>query len=177
MITKQIDRLIFLTVICLIANSALAAGEKPLRVVKFDLPLPVSPVAAEASSTQPPDKNKAEDLSAKNAIDGNLNTRWSSTPEEPQWLVVDLGDVYDIDKVIISWGPGYASSYKIELSEDRINWKEAYSTETGRGKVDTITFPIEKIGFIKIDCIKIGGEPGLSIREVTVYGKKKLVLF
>ncbi len=177
MITKQIDRLIFLTVFYLIANSVLAAGEKPLRVVKFDLPLPVSPVAAEASSTQPPDKNKAEDLSAKNAIDGNLNTRWSSTPEEPQWLVVDLGDVYDIDKVIISWGPGYASSYKIELSEDRINWKEAYSTETGRGKVDTITFPIEKIGYIKIDCIKNGGEPGISIREVTVYGKKKLVLF
>ena len=176
---KTKKRLVFLSVLCLVANAALAAGEGSLRAIKFDIPLSIKPaaVATEASSTQPPDKNKGEDFFTKNAIDGNLNTRWSSTFEEPQWLVVDLGDIYDVDKVIISWESAYAASYKIMLSEDRINWKDAYSTETGRGRVETITFPIAKTRYIKIDCIKKSGEWGFSIWEVSVYGKRKLVLF
>ena len=177
MIIKLIDRLIFLTAICLVANAALAAGEEPLRVIKFDLPLLIRPVDAEASSAQPPDKNKAEDFSPNNAIDAKLNTSWNSALDEPQWLVADLGETYDVDKVIISWGSAYAASYKIAMSEDKINWKEAYSTDTGRGGVETLIFPIAKARYIKIDCIKKSGESGFSIREVSVYGKRKIVLF
>ena len=170
-------RLGFLTVLCLIANAALAAEGEPFRVVRFDVPLPIRQVAAEASSTQPPDKEKGEDFFTKNAIDGNLNTRWSSAFGEPQWLVVDLGEIYNVDKVIISWESAYAASYKIELSEDKIIWKEAYSTENGKGRVETITFPITKARYIKIGCAKKSGEWGFSIWEVSVYGKRKLVLF
>lgn len=170
-------RLVFLTVLCLIAAAALAAEGETLRAVRFDIPLPIRPAAAEASTTQSPDKEKGEDFFTKNAIDGSLNTRWSSVFGEPQWLVVDLGGVYDVDKVIISWESAYAASYKIELSEDKVNWKEAYSTEKGRGRVETITFPIAKARYIKIDCIKKSGEWGFSIWEVSVYGKRKLVLF
>lgn len=152
--------------------AASAASEEPLRVVRFDLPLLIKPVAAEASSTQPPDKETGEDLSVKNAIDGKLNTRWSSAPGEPQWLMLDLDDTYNVDKVIISWGSAYAASYKVETSEDRTNWKEAYSTDTGRGKVGTVAFPLTKAKYIKIDCVQ-----GFSISEVSVYGKKELILF
>ena len=159
--------------------------------IRFDIPLSVKPADVEASSALAADKEKEEDLSAKNAIDGKLNTRWSSASGEPQWLILDLDDTYNIDKVIVSWGQDYAVSYKIETSEDRINWKEVYSTEAGKGKTETVTIPLVKAKYIKIDCIrkgegqgpaKAGQGPakagrGFSISEISVYGKKELMLF
>jgi len=163
---------------------AAAGAGQPLRLIKFDIPLYIKPTNAEASSIQPPDKEKEEDLSAKNASDGKLNTRWNSAPGEPQWLILDLDDVYDIDKIIVSWGPAYAVSYKIETSEDRINWKEAYSTVSGKGKTDTVALPPTKTKYIKIDCIKneggkgpAGAGQGFSISEVSIHGKKEFMLF
>ena len=91
--------------------------------------------------------------------------------------MLDLGEAYNVDKVIVFWESAYAASYKIEISDDKANWKEIYATETGRGKVETITFPLSKIRYIRIDCIKKSGEWGFSIWEVSVYGKRKLVLF
>jgi len=165
--------------------AAFAASEEPLRVVRFDVPLLIKPVAAEASSTHPPDKETGEEFSTKNAIDGKPNTRWSSALGEPQWLILDLDDTYNVDKVIIYWGSVYTASYKIETSEDGTNWKEAYSTDTGRGKVGTAVFPLTKAKYIKIYCIKKseGQGPsrsegqGFSISEISVYGKKELLLF
>lgn len=77
----------------------------------------------------------------------------------------------------MSWGPAYAASYKIGTSEDRINWKEAYSTDAGKGGTDTVALPLAKAKYIKIDCVKKGGGVGFSISEVSVYGKMELVLF
>ena len=164
--------------------AAVAGAGEPLRLIRLDIHLSIKPADAEASSIHPPDKEKEEDLSAKNAIDGKLNTRWNSAPGEPQWLILDLDDVYNINKVMVSWGPAYAASYKIETSEDRINWKEAYSTDTGKGRTNTVAFPLTEAKYIKIDCVKKGGGQGpakagegFSISEVSVYGKRELVLF
>lgn len=159
------------------AVAAFAVAGEPLRLVRFNIPLSIKPAEAEASSVQPPEKEKEEDLSAKNAIDRKLNTRWNSAPGEPQWLILDLGGLYNIDKIIVSWGPSYAASYKIGTSEDRINWKEAYSTDAGKGRTDTAAFPLTKAKYIKIDCVKKGGGEGFSISEISVYGKRELVLF
>ena len=158
-------------------SAAFAAEERPPYVVAFDIPIPVKPAAAEASTFQPPDKDKGEDFFPKNAIDGKPNTRWSSAFEEPQWILLDLGEVYDIDKVIINWESAYAVSYKIETSADRTSWKEVYATDSGKGRTETVTFPLTKTRYIKVDCLKKAGEWGFSIWEVSVYGKRKLVLF
>lgn len=174
----------YLTIICLIAAAVPAGAGEPPRLIKLDIPLYIKPANAEASSIQPPDKEKEEDLSAKNAIDGKLNTRWNSAAGEPQWLILDLDDAYNVDKVIVSWGPAYAVSYKIETSEDRINWKEAYLTVAGKGRTDTVVLPPTKAKYIKIDCINRGAGQGpaiagqgFSISEVSVYGKKEFMLF
>ncbi|MFA6356782.1 MAG: discoidin domain-containing protein, partial [Candidatus Omnitrophota bacterium] len=146
-------------------------------VVKFDIPLAVRAESADASSTLPPDKEKTEDLSANNAIDGKANTRWSSTFEEPQWLILDLGEGYNIDKLIISWESAFASSYKIDVSSDKTSWKEVFSTASGRGGTETVTFPLSWARYVRIDLIKKNGELGFSVREISIFGKRKLVLF
>jgi beta-glucosidase len=148
-----------------------------LHVIRFEVPLPVKAAGTEASSTQPPDKDKAEDFFASNAIDGKTNTRWSSIFEEPQWLMIDLGGEFNIDKLIITWESAFASSYKIDVSADRASWKEVFSTEAGRGGTETVTFPLTYARYIKMYMAKKNGDWGFSIWEISVYGKRKLVLF
>lgn len=62
--------------------------------------------------------------------DGNHNTFWKSNPyldenythepntEHPQWAVVDLGKLMDVNAVRINWGNPYASSIKVEYALD-----------------------------------------------------------
>ena len=161
----------------MITCAALANAQEPKHVVRFEVPLPVKAECAEASSTQPPDKDKGEDFFANNSIDGKANTRWSSIFEEPQWLILDLGEEFNVDKLIISWESAFASSYKIGVSSDKLSWKEVFSTTAGRGGTETVTFPISRARYIKIDLLMKNGDWGFSVWEISVYGKRKLVLF
>lgn len=68
-----------------------------------------------------------------NAVDGNSRTRWESRFSDPQWIYVDLGQVYDIGKIVLHWEHAYASGYQIQVSDDASSWTTIYSTETGAG--------------------------------------------
>jgi hypothetical protein len=62
--------------------------------------------------------------------DGDDKTFWKSNPyldehftnepntEHPQWVVVDLGKLYEINALQIKWGDPYAASFKLEYALD-----------------------------------------------------------
>ena len=57
---------------------------------------------------------------ASNAVDGDFNTMWGSsahgTPADPQWLVVDMGQDYSIDRITLTLAsgiPGYTNIYNV----------------------------------------------------------------
>jgi glucose/arabinose dehydrogenase len=76
---------------------------------------------------------------AKNAVDGNVSTRWASRPgADPQWLAVDLGMTMDIVRVRLQWDRSCATAYRIETSPDKVTWTAIYSTTTGDGGVDDL---------------------------------------
>lgn len=51
-----------------------------------------------------------------NAVDGDDATRWSSEfQRNPQWIYVDLGQNYDLNKVRILWETAYATEYEIQV--------------------------------------------------------------
>jgi len=156
--------------------SVASAEEGSPRAIRIDVPLVIKPISIEASSARLPDEKKGEDFYAKNAADGSPNSRWESIQVEPQWLALDLGNTYYVDKIIVLWGTNYAVSYKISISKDKINWKEVRATENGRGGTETVTFPLSEIRHIRIDCITQGEEGGFSVREISVLGKRRLVL-
>ncbi|TWR27374.1 DUF2341 domain-containing protein [Mucilaginibacter pallidiroseus] len=54
------------------------------------------------------------------AVDGNYTTgsRWSSAFSDPQSLTVDLGAVYDIGRVKITWQTALGKDYQIQVSTD-----------------------------------------------------------
>ncbi|GEM_PF-3542469 len=146
-------------------------------MVELDIPLAVKAVSADASSVMSPGKEKTEDFSAKNAIDGKAGTQWASDPGEPQYIILDLGRDIAVDKLIIAWGSSRASSYDIEVSGNGSLWTGVFSTESGRGGTETVIFPLSKARYIKITFLKNEEETGFCIREISVYGKKKLILF
>ncbi|HEV2638561.1 MAG TPA: carbohydrate-binding protein [Actinocrinis sp.] len=75
---------------------------------------------------------------AKDAVDGNLGTRWSSAFTDPQWLEVDLGSTQSICQVVLNWETAYATAFQIQTSNDNTNWTTIYSTTTGTGGNQTL---------------------------------------
>ncbi len=77
------------------------------------------------------------------AVDGNESTRLSfARDKDEQWLICDLGDVYDVSVVEIAFFE-HISAYEIYVSEDGKDYKKVYSVSGGAEQVkqtDTISF-------------------------------------
>jgi hypothetical protein len=75
-------------------------------------------------------------LSAKNAVDGKVDTRWSSAFSEPQWIAIDLGAPAEITRVRLNWEKAFAKDYRIETSDDGSSWTLAREVTDGDGGLD-----------------------------------------
>jgi mannan endo-1,4-beta-mannosidase len=107
---------------------------------------------------------------AANAVDGDTGTRWSGLYADPQWIYIDLGEVYSVDKVILSWETAYGSSYEIQLSMDASSWDPVYSTTSGDGGTDEINFNAEDARYVRMYGTQRATEYGYSLWEFEVYG-------
>jgi hypothetical protein len=80
---------------------------------------------------------------ADHTVDGDLNTRWSAYDSNyPQWVQVDLGQTYSVNKTEIDPYNDRAYQYKIETSTDDINYTLAVdqTNNTTGGSLLTDTF-------------------------------------
>ncbi|MDG6109515.1 ThuA domain-containing protein [Dactylosporangium aurantiacum] len=119
---------------------------------------------ASASSVEP-----NSTLVAANAVDGNPATRWGSVHADPQWLQVDLGAAYNLNRVRVNWEAAYARSYQIQTSPDGSTWTNVYGTTTGDGGVDDVT--LTGTGrYVRINQTQRGTQWGYSIWDLNVYG-------
>mgnify|MGYP001602183360 CR=1 FL=1 len=114
-------------------------------------------------------------LSASNAVDGDLTTRWASAWSDPQWLQLDLGATADISGFTITWEPAFAAAYHIEVSDDASTWTQVYDTTTGAGGTENLTVPAGTSGrYVRLTGTTrttIGGaQYGYSIYEFQVLG-------
>jgi len=107
---------------------------------------------------------------AEKAVDGNIATRWSSEYSDPQYIYVDLEDEYEIERVYIEWETAYARQYKIQVSNDAVNWTDVYTEYNGDGDIDDI-FLEAKGRYIRVYCIQRATQYGNSIFELGVYPK------
>ena len=121
---------------------------------------------ATASSTENPDYTRASA-----AFDGNLTTtRWSSDRSDDQWLEVDLGAPATVTSVVLRWEDAYASSYRLEVSDDGVTWKPGYATTNGAGGVETDPVPGVTGRYVKFTGVKRATGYGYSLWEMQVYG-------
>ncbi len=76
-----------------------------------------------AESVQP----LVEELSLQGGNDGNYETRWGSKFHAPTWWYVDLGQVYEFNRIKIMWESAFALGYHLQTAKDTNNWSTIYS--------------------------------------------------
>jgi hypothetical protein len=110
-------------------------------------------------------------LPASNVTDGNLWSRWSSLFSDPQWIYVDLGAVYTINRIVLRWEAAYGRSYQLQVSNDAATWTDVYTTTTGDGGVDDITLSTPASGrYVRLLGTQRVNQFGYSLYEFEVYG-------
>jgi hypothetical protein len=116
-----------------------------------------------ASSTQ------GAGLGPANAFDGNMTTRWSSLNSDPQWLLVDLGQPYNLCKVIIYWETALGKDYNIQVSNDSLNWTTVDSV-VGNTSPENVLNVRGAGRYVRMYGLERGTQYGYSIYEMQVYG-------
>jgi hypothetical protein len=108
-------------------------------------------------------------LIPSNAVDGDAATRWSSAFTDTQWIQVDLGDTYNVNRVVLNWEAAYGKSYQIQVSGDSTNWMTIYSSTTGHGGIENLN--VYGVGrYIRMVGTARGTDRGYSLSEFAVYG-------
>ncbi|HHW00653.1 MAG TPA: hypothetical protein GXX36_14035 [Clostridiaceae bacterium] len=64
----------------------------------------------------------------RNAVDGNMATRWASKWTDTEWISIDLGEEYVINNVKLIWEAAYSSAYELQLSQDGETWTTVFAT-------------------------------------------------
>lgn len=144
------------------ANGKTATDEVIIQIKRPNLALNKSTTA---STTEANNGNIPS-----NASDGKLSTRWSSEYADPQWLQVDLGAMYLVDSISLSWEAAYAKTYKVEVSLDRVNWTSVHQTSTGDGGTDAMSLSKTDARYVRITATQRATQWGYSLFEFEVYG-------
>ncbi|WP_374705316.1 discoidin domain-containing protein [Paenibacillus radicis (ex Gao et al. 2016)] len=108
---------------------------------------------------------------ANKATDGNSSTRWASNEgSNNEWIYVDLGSTKSVNRVKLNWEAAYGKSYKIQVSDNTSSWTDAYSTTTGDGGIDDLTFTAKSGRYVRVLCSARGTAYGYSLYDFEVYG-------
>ena len=110
---------------------------------------------------------------AQNAFDGDFTTRWSSVRSDPQWISVDLQEIYRINSVTLFWGTSYGLDYFLDVSLDKTNWMTVYGTTSGNGGAEYISIPPVEARYVRMFGNKRGTPYSYCLWEFQVHGERK----
>ena len=101
------------------------------------------------------------------------DTRWAAADTTSnQWLRVDLGQNYDLSRVVLYWEIAYGKAYEIQVADDTLQARRlAYRETAGNGKDDNLTLPAGTHGrYVWMQGIRRGASYPYSLYEIEVYG-------
>jgi beta-glucanase (GH16 family) len=104
------------------------------------------------------------------AVDGDAGTRWSSAAADPQWIYVDLGATYSVNRVKITWETALGKDYLVQIGASTSSWT---TLKTVTGNTATLNDHTGLSGsgrYIRIYGTARGTQWGYSIWELEVYG-------
>jgi hypothetical protein len=106
---------------------------------------------------------------ASHAFDNNPGTRWESNFSDPQLLTVDLGSVYNLCKIEISWEAAFGKDFQIQLSDDGISYNTVRTIPGNVGLINNL--PISgNARYVRMFGTERGTGYGYSIYEFRVFG-------
>lgn len=110
-------------------------------------------------------------LTGANAVDGNGATRWASAEGiDPQWIVVDLGNNYSINRIKINWEAAYGKNFLVQVSTDNSNWTTLRDVQNNTSLSNDYTGLTGTGRYVRIYGTARGTTYGYSIYDLEVYG-------
>ncbi|MFC0626277.1 discoidin domain-containing protein [Kribbella deserti] len=105
------------------------------------------------------------------AVDGSTTTRWASAEGvDPQWIRIDLGQPSAVSRLKLNWEVAYAKSYRIETSDDGVNFRTVKTITSGDGGIDDHTGLAANGRYVRVVGTQRGTTYGYSLWELEVYG-------
>ena len=124
--------------------------------------------AATASSTE-------SGGSPLNAIDGDINTRWSTGAQQTSgmWFQVDMGQNNTFHGLVLnaaSSSSDYPRGYQVNVSTDGVNWGSPIATGAGSSAITAISFATQTARYIRVTQTGSVSGTWWSIHEFNVLG-------
>jgi hypothetical protein len=146
-----------------LSNAAVSCFTLPFDREKIDL-----------ARDKPVVTSSAEHGRGSAITDGDETTRWASAARNQEWVYVDLGSREAIRGVRVNWEQAYARVYKIQVSDDARNWRDAHTVNDGREGARDITFADDAEGrYVRIYGAERGSSWGFSLWDLKIYGAAK----
>ncbi|MBE5957302.1 MAG: discoidin domain-containing protein [Lachnospiraceae bacterium] len=111
---------------------------------------------------------------ADKAFDDSLqgDSRWAAASYDAgEYLGVNLGAVYTIDRVALLWEPAFATDYDIEVSTDGVNFTSIKNHKPNTAELVEFDFTGIQAQFVRILCNANALPYGFSIYGMGVYGE------
>lgn len=102
--------------------------------------------------------------------DGNPQSRWSSDYRDDNWVRLDFGREYVINRVKLLWESAYGKRYRLQASDDGENWRDLTRQSDGKGGLDEFTFEPVSTRYLRLLGEERATEWGYSLYEFEVYG-------
>jgi len=129
-----------------------------------------------SSNTNGEESGNGSGDAAVNAIDGNINTRWTNAHglKNGDWFQINLGSSTSFNRIVVDAGPNssfdYVQEYQVYVSNDGVSWGSPLATGNGHIGPINITLPTTQTAqYIRVVSSKTTGGFWWSIGEINVY--------
>jgi len=131
-------------------------------------------LALGATATASSEETGKNNFAAK-ALDSDPGTRWcASNGSYPQWLQVDLKEPLKIDACKIVWeSDSGVYQYLLQGSVNGKQWKTLVDRSDSKSSDHELKFDLQKIRFVKVQCLGNPDGGWASIRELQIFGEEK----
>ncbi len=147
-------------------NLGTGDGIELVQVLAADASIPLSRTGWVATASN------AGDLPS-NAIDGNMNTRWTTGAGQAvgQGFELDMGAAQKFTRITLdaNGSADYPAGYQVFASNDGASWGTAIASGAGTSSRTAISFAEQNARFLKI-VLTADGSHWWSIHEINVFG-------
>ena len=109
---------------------------------------------------------------SRDAFDKNTDTRWCATSDAmPQWLMIDLKDVYNLEAVYMFFEQKSDWNYKVEISVDGNEWS-VYSDPDAQRIIDVTINRQAQARYVRLTVESTTDGAWASVWEMEIYANK-----
>lgn len=165
------------------ALGTLMIGLTPVFADETPAPVNIAPRATVTASG----RELANDKGPEKAIDGQVMpengtqptvhnaagaSRWSANNADAVWLQLDFQTIATFSSVKAHWGNTYATSWKLEVSNDGTKWTtlKDHLAASEKGQVQEVTFDKQQARYVKLTTATRNQQWPMSLWEFEVFG-------